>query len=132
MQRDQFLKMNFFVKPCITCKNIEWESDGDEYSSYSWAFCKYIDDETIKKVNYLKTFPYNESPKKCSRKNYYEFDKNFDTAHECDFFNILQETKDVLNIKWGENIESPKFKLARRIATGLADFNFKMRNLNRV
>lgn len=129
-----FTGMRFFKNPCSVCNNLQWNWDGDEYTSYSWAYCDEIDERVMDRLDLHKVFPNIEAPKKCARKNLFEFNKNFDTQYEHDYYYILGNCEDVLGVGFNLSCEldKPKIKLARRIAGGLANFNFRMRTFGRV
>lgn len=43
---------------CKTCANFDFESDGEEYSYYSWPVCRKFD-----RYQYLKPFPFKTEQK---------------------------------------------------------------------
>lgn len=132
MEKD-FKNYKFFKKPCSICNKLQYDSDGNEYSLWNWAYCDEINERTMDILNLHKVFPNMESPKKCTRKKIFEFNINFDYQHECDYFSIVNDCEDTLDINWlVDDYEIPKRKLARRIASGLSDFNFRMRTFGRV
>lgn len=132
MEKIHFKKYKFFVKPCSICNNLQWDSDGCEYSNNTWNYCEYIDNDIMDKLHLWNEFPNIESPKKCTRKKFFKFNSDFDGRLQCDYFDILQNCKDALNIPYDYDIKNEKVKLATRIAFNISEFNFKMRTFGRV
>lgn len=78
--RDEIIKLflgrkdkkivKFFVSPCFACINQTYDSDGGDYSSWSWAICEMAYDYSALEYfqEHKKEFPYCEAPKLCHRK----------------------------------------------------------------
>ncbi len=132
MKSIDFKNYKFFIKPCFICNNLQWDSDGCEFSNSTWNYCDNIDSDIMNKLDLWDKFPNIESPKKCTRKNLFKFNSNFDYQLECDYFDILQNCKDYLNIPYEYDIKDKKVQLASRVAFGISEFNFKMRTFGRV
>jgi len=131
MKAKDFTKYKFFVKPCFICKNMTWESDGDGYSSYSYAYCEYIEN-SFEKTKKFFNFPYCESPKKCTRKKIFHFNRDFDHELECTYFGNLHQIEDFIGVKWEDEFENHKRHLARKIAYSVSYFHEKMIHFRKI
>lgn len=125
MNKKDFSKFSFFVNPCFICSNMNWESEEGEYGTGgSYASCVAEHEIYEKWQDEKNNFPYCECPKRCIRRNVFEFNINFDTLHECDYYEILS--------KITNNFRLPENKKVSNIAYSVTSFNSRLRQYKTV
>jgi len=122
-----FAKHTFFVKPCFICIYQSWDRYDTDYGSGScYAICDAEDEIYETWQEDKKEFPYCESPKRCTRKNIFSFNDNFDYKYMEYYYKNLNITEEYLGVNnWETN--NPKIELASSIAHSIASFNARMR-----
>lgn len=108
----------FFVKPCFICINQSWDSYDTDYGcGASYAICDADDYIYETWQENKKEFPYCESPKRCTRKNIFSFNSNFDLQDQCHYYSLLASM---------ENSKDTN-ETAYRIAGSVSSFETRLR-----
>lgn len=86
----------FYKNPCFLCENLTADSDGDDYSDYSWWECKKEQDDEVLEIftrSSKKNYPFCEAPNRCLRRGDFKIDfkKIGDKPQKCSFWSKVDD-----------------------------------------